>query len=666
LFVKGISMKHEGRVSFKHRNLLLVGMTGVAVLIILAIFLLISELVALQSGEDVSPPTLFSPPEVALLPSSVPATDAPTISSSADTPDLTETSIAAPTEQPASSVPTTAASLASAATATSAPAVTAVPIPQSTPVVIQVQQETVPSQVVIRFKPGTSQQQRIQYIQSLNGTVTREIDALDTLVVNVPSEVAERPLPESPAVATSEPDYYLTALDAPPAAPYNDPLYGQQWALPVIGAPDAWTNLSADVPEITVAVIDSGICADHPDLAGRILDGWDFLEQDSVPQDEFGHGCAVSGVIAANPNNGVGIIGAAPNAEIMPLRVLDAQGVGSYSDVAAAIVYAVDNGAQIINLSLGGPSPSSTLESAVHYADSHGVMVIAAAGNTGGSVLYPAAYDPVIAVASVDQDLQRSSFSSYGPEIDLLAPGRDILTTRADGSYGLMSGTSFAAPYVSGVAVLEYAQGQTLTVNGSIVFAGSPTNDETTPTLTPTPIDENTSALEGWLNIRYGDPGAELAAGPISQALLVDDDGAIQAELSLTYADAIKFNGQRVRVTGVLQSQDISTVVVDVQTIQRAPDGEAPSASNDMAEATLTGSYPWVVLLCRFSDSTTTTPHPASWYSTLFGSTYPGLNHFWQNISYNNININGTQVVDWVNLPHPESYYQVAAPYGTG
>lgn len=103
---------------------------------------------------------------------------------------------------------------------------------------------------------------------------------------------------------------------------------------------------------MTVAVIDSGICASHPDLAGRIVDGWDFLESDAVPQDDFGHGCSIAGVIAANMNDGIGIAGVALNAQIMPLRVLNASGVGSYSDVAAAIVYAADNGAQVINLSL--------------------------------------------------------------------------------------------------------------------------------------------------------------------------------------------------------------------------------------------------------------------------------------------------------------------------
>jgi thermitase len=124
--------------------------------------------------------------------------------------------------------------------------------------------------------------------------------------VNVPAAVADQPLPESSVVAASEPDYYVTAPDDDPlAGPHDDPLLPQQCSLSVIGAPAAWEILPADAPKVTVAVVDSGICADHPDLAGRILDGWDFLEQDAIPQDDFGHGCAVTGVIAANLNDGV-------------------------------------------------------------------------------------------------------------------------------------------------------------------------------------------------------------------------------------------------------------------------------------------------------------------------------------------------------------------------
>lgn len=291
----------------------------------------------------------------------------------------------------------------------------------------------------------------------------------------------------------AEPDFYIdTTQDPDPTGTptpgvVNDPRYPEQWALPAIGAPQAWGEMPADAPNVTVAVIDSGICASHPDLEGRILEGWDFVQNDSTPQDDFGHGCSVSGIIAANTNNGVGIAGVAPNAQIMPLRVLDSVGAGSYSNVASAIVYAADHDAQVINLSLGGASSSTTLENAVNYAIFKSVIVVAAAGNNGTEgALYPAAYPDVIVVGSVDSNLQHSSFSNYGSQIDIWAPGRDILTTKRDGSYGLVSGTSFAAPYVAGAEAIKIAQGYELTLGGVIVNVGDESVVEA-PTMTTAP-----------------------------------------------------------------------------------------------------------------------------------------------------------------------------------
>ncbi len=243
-------------------------------------------------------------------------------------------------------------------------------VPITIPEAIEAPVEPVPDQVVIQFSAETSAEEKQAYVESIGGTVVQSIDLLDSLVVSVSAEVAEAPLPETPSVVQSEPDYYVSALEN--VAPVNDPRYLEQWALEAIGAPDAWAAMPADAPAVTIAVIDSGICADHPDLQGRIVDGWDFLENDGFPQDDFGHGCAVAGVIAANMNDGIGIAGVAPNARIMPLRVLNSSGVGSYSDVAAAIVYSVDHGAQVINLSLGGSNASVVLENAVNYAVNQG------------------------------------------------------------------------------------------------------------------------------------------------------------------------------------------------------------------------------------------------------------------------------------------------------
>ena len=186
-----------------------------------------------------------------------------------------------------------------------------------------------------------------------------------------------------------------------PADLPNDPGFDKQWALEALDITNVWAEESDEAK--TVAVVDSGVCLDHPDLEGRILDnGYDFVERDSVAQDEFDHGCGVAGIIAANINNEIGIAGVSKNAKILPVRVLDENGVGTYSDVAAGIVYAVDNGANVINLSLGGTNSSAVLEDAVKYAINKEVKVVAAAGNYGQEgVLYPARYEGVVAVGSV-------------------------------------------------------------------------------------------------------------------------------------------------------------------------------------------------------------------------------------------------------------------------
>jgi subtilisin family serine protease len=275
----------------------------------------------------------------------------------------------------------------------------------------------------------------------------------------------------------------------------NDPALDQQWGLKKIGVPFAW-NYSNGAPDVLVAVLDSGIQLDHPDLSGQIwtnldeipvnyldddkngkvddVHGWHFFHQctsdgcilgeDANIKDDYGHGTLISGVIAAKTNNGLGVAGVAGNSQILPVKVLDQYGNGYYSDIASGIVYAADQGARIINLSLGGDNDSALLRSAVDYARARGVLVIAAAGNCGNTgkncspaVNYPAAYDPVLAVGASDVNDLRASFSDYGPQIDLVAPGVDIYNTWNYGNYLARSGTSLAAPYVSGTAALLWA-----------------------------------------------------------------------------------------------------------------------------------------------------------------------------------------------------------------
>ena len=317
--------------------------------------------------------------------------------------------------------------------------------------------EAVPNRLIVQFKASTSPQAQGAFTDDLRGRgfgVRRNIAGLNAIVLELPDNANINALIRNPLVASAEPDYYIMA-QSDITVPTSDPYYVEQWGLEAIGAPNAWQSL-VDAPIVNVAVIDSGICADHVDLTGRVLTGYDFIEDDTDPQDEIGHGCGVTGIIAANIDNGVGIAGAAPNVHVMPLRVLDTSGQGTYSALADAMVYAVDNGARVINLSLGGAYPSSILASAVDYAAANDVIVIAAAGNTGDeTLLYPAAYDSVIAVGALNPDLQISNLSSRSTQIDIWLPGEDIITIAGQDEYVLRSGTSTATAFAAAMVLSD-------------------------------------------------------------------------------------------------------------------------------------------------------------------------------------------------------------------
>jgi type VII secretion-associated serine protease mycosin len=264
---------------------------------------------------------------------------------------------------------------------------------------------------------------------------------------------------------------FVTALEAKPGVQYaepdgivhasmasNDPYFPSQWGMTKIGAPAAW-DISRGA-SVTVAVVDTGVDLNHPDLVGRIdaAHGWDFVNNDAVADDDYGHGTHVAGIIAATLNNGIGVAGVANLCTILPVKVLGSDGSGASSDVADGIRWAADHGAGVINLSLGAPDYSSTIDAAVQYAvGSKDCVVVAASGNDGQKALgvsYPARLANVIAVASTGRSDTVSSFSSYGPQVDICAPGENIYSTLNTGGYGVMSGTSMATPHVSGVIAL--------------------------------------------------------------------------------------------------------------------------------------------------------------------------------------------------------------------
>ena len=262
----------------------------------------------------------------------------------------------------------------------------------------------------------------------------------------------------STGLVTSAQPNHLYYADVTP----NDQEYvaGQQWSLTQIQAEKAW-DVTTGSSSIVIAILDTGTATDHPDLQGKFVPGYDMVNNDSNPYDDFGHGTMTAGIAAANSNNTTGIAGISWGAKIMPVKVLDHNGSGSDETLARGIRWAVDHGANIINASLGGGDTSSVQDDAIKYAHDHNVLMVAAAGNTpDGKPHYPAASPYVVAVAATGRSDTVTGFSSYGPYVAVAAPGVGILSTAWDNghlTYEYGNGTSFSCPIVAGVAALVWS-----------------------------------------------------------------------------------------------------------------------------------------------------------------------------------------------------------------
>ncbi|MCF6139212.1 S8 family peptidase [Pseudalkalibacillus berkeleyi] len=318
----------------------------------------------------------------------------------------------------------------------------------------------VQGEVLVKFKDSAKSASVKSALKKVGANELADTDVVksDYKVLKVGNvEAVSKALSKNPNVEYAEPNYTFQATWTP-----NDTYYsGYQYGFQTTDTDLAW-DITKGSSGQEVAVLDTGVDYNHPDLDSKVLLGYDFVDNDYTPYDLHGHGTHVAGTVAAETNNAQGVAGMAPNTKILAVRVLNAQGSGSTADIADGIRYAADQGAEVINLSLGCDCASQTLKSAVDYAWNKGSVVVAAAGNDGVSTTFePASYTNAIAVAAVDRYDQLASFSNWGASwVDVAAPGVDIASTYPNNGYVYMSGTSMAAPHVAGLAGLLAAQGR--------------------------------------------------------------------------------------------------------------------------------------------------------------------------------------------------------------
>ncbi len=362
--------------------------------------------------------------------------------------------------------------------------------------------------VIITFKAGTPAAARAKVLSGIKGTAVSTIESNDqekkfiAVVADVPatpkaaavfgafdaggSAGASVTAQDDPSVASVEEDFTAKWIENAPAtlgeAPFinNGAALGAlglqsfkasgsavhpasihsayPWGITRVKAPSAWDYTQGE--KVRVAIIDTGIDLRHKSLQGKVDGGYNAItdsEADGSYQDDNGHGTHVAGTIAANdPEH---LMGVAPKARLYAVKVLDADGSGSLSDVIKGIVWAADHGMQVANMSLGSANPSDTMQRALRYAKARGLVVVAAAGNSGGAVGYPGAYPETIAVAASDWNDKIASFSSRGPQVKFIAPGVSVYSSMLGGDYATLSGTSMAAPHVTGLAALVVSQG---------------------------------------------------------------------------------------------------------------------------------------------------------------------------------------------------------------
>jgi len=321
--------------------------------------------------------------------------------------------------------------------------------------------QAAPQRRIVVFDQAINEPAREALVKAVGGVILRDLPLISGKAVLLPPQ-AEAALKAMPGVRRIDPDVTVEALGKPskPGKPEEpQPQETLPWGVDRIDAELVWDTYTGE--GVKVAVLDTGIDLDHPDLQANIAGGVNIINPKRPPDDDNGHGTHVAGIIAAVDNE-IGVIGVGPQISLYAVKVLNRRGWGFLSDVIAGIEWCIENGMHVINMSFGTSSDVGSFHDAVRAAYDAGIVQVAAAGNEyGGSVLYPAAYDEVIAVSATDQSDEIADFSSVGPEVELSAPGVDIPSTWKGGGYETASGTSMAAPHVTGAAALVISSGTT-------------------------------------------------------------------------------------------------------------------------------------------------------------------------------------------------------------
>lgn len=336
-----------------------------------------------------------------------------------------------------------------------------------------------PKRLIVVFADGIGAEGRQGALEKFSMKQVEDLGAFNAVLAEAPSgkyAPSSLRMMSDPGILLAEEDFYTNWIKA--AAPSfqqvplpslaetmaqlkkfekKDASSGEiPWGVARVHAEKAWPLTQGE--GVKVAVVDTGIDCSHPDLKGQCAGGVNYVDKDKPPMDDNSHGTHVAGTIAA-VKDGQGVVGVAPKARLYAVKVLDAEGGGSLFSIIKGLLWCGNNGMQVANLSLGAPMGSTLMRLAVAYAKARGVVVMAAAGNDGGSVNYPAAYDDTLAVAALDPSDKIADFSSRGPEVDFIAPGVNVKSSVPGGKYDWYDGTSMATPHMTGLAALAVAKG---------------------------------------------------------------------------------------------------------------------------------------------------------------------------------------------------------------